>query len=209
MIPTESLMTFIFASIALGVSPGPDKLYVLTHSALYGRKGGVVVTTGLCTGIICHTTLVAFGVSAILMASPIAFTTLKFAGTFYLMYLAWKAFKASSIDPGASDSQHLTTTQLFFRGIIMNLINPAILVFFFAFLPQFSSPENGSIIRQIYILGILFIMITFVIFSGISIAAGSIQTLFKKSPKAQIYLNRISGIVFLALALKLLTTNLA
>ena len=209
MIPVDSLTTFLIASFFLGLSPGPDKLYILTHSALYGRRGGVIVTTGLCTGLVFHTTFVAFGVSAILMASPVAFTILKLAGTFYLGYLSWKAFTASSLKTDTQSLNHLSTPQLFGRGIIMNLINPAILAFFFAFLPQFASPENGSVAQQIFILGALFIMVTFILFSGISMAAGSIQTLFEKSPKAQIYLNRISGIVFLGLALKLLTSNLA
>src|SRR5690554_6655222 len=95
MMPVEAIVTFVIASALLGIAPGPDNIFVLTQSALYGKKAGVLVTLGLCTGLIVHTTAVAFGVAVIFQTSAVAFTTLKVIGAIYLLFLAWQAFRAS------------------------------------------------------------------------------------------------------------------
>lgn len=208
MIPVEQLATFIIASVALALVPGPDNIFVLTQSALYGRKAGVLVTLGLCSGLIFHTTVVALGVAAVLMASAIAFTILKFAGAIYLLYLAWRAFHASSATLQDKKPLELTDFQLYRRGIIMNVTNPKVSVFFLAFLPQFASSSNGPMAQQIFLLGGIFIIVTFIVFGGIALLAGSLGTWLKHTPKAQVYLNRIAGFVFAALALKLISADL-
>ncbi|MBE9549850.1 MAG: LysE family translocator [Proteobacteria bacterium] len=208
MIPVEQLATFIIASVALALVPGPDNIFVLTQSALYGRKAGVLVTIGLCSGLIFHTSVVALGVAAVLMASAIAFNVLKFAGAIYLLYLAWRAFHASSAALQDKKSPELTDFQLYRRGIIMNVTNPKVSVFFLAFLPQFASSSNGPMAQQIFLLGGIFIIVTFIVFGGIALLAGSLGAWLKHTPKAQIYLNRIAGFVFAALALKLISADL-
>jgi len=89
----ESLATFIVASLILSLAPGPDNIFVLTQSALYGKRPGIIITLGLCTGLIAHTTAVALGVAAIFLVSASAFTVLKLIGAGYLLYLAWQAWK--------------------------------------------------------------------------------------------------------------------
>ncbi len=207
MIPIELLGAFIFASTLLSIAPGPDNIFVLTQSALYGRNEGVLVTLGLCVGLIVHTTAVALGVAVIFQASVVAFTILKLLGVLYLLYLAWQAFTASSEKLNSNKRVKLSSIQLFKRGIIMNITNPKVSIFFLAFLPQFAIPENGPVAQQIFILGAVFILIAFFIFSGIAMLAGTIGNWFSKSPKAQIYLNRVAGTVFIGLALKLITSN--
>jgi len=200
----ESLTTFILASTLLSLAPGPDNIFVLTQSALYGRKSGIIITLGLCSGLIVHTTAVALGVAAIFMVSTVAFTALKLIGAAYLLYLAWQALKASA-QPLSSVSAtaipgHLA---LYRRGIVMNLSNPKVAIFFLAFLPQFTDPSTGNMTFQLFLLGIVFILVALVVFSAIACLAGLIAELFKRSAKAQVILNRISALVFAGLAVRL------
>jgi len=207
MIPIESIFTFVVASALLSIAPGPDNIFVLTQSALYGKISGVLVTLGLCTGLVVHTTAVALGVAAIFQTSVVAFTILKLAGAVYLFYLAWQAFSASTERIEGHVSTIRSSGALYRRGIIMNITNPKVSIFFLAFLPQFASPENGALAPQIFLLGAVFIGVALVIFSAIAVLAGTLGSWLNSSPKAQVYLNRIAGSVFCALALKLATSN--
>lgn len=207
MIPIESLTTFIVASTLLGLAPGPDNLFVLTQSALYGRKAGILVTLGLCTGLVVHTTAVALGVAAVIQGSATAFTALKMAGALYLLYLAWQAFTASSAALQGRATPALNAFQLYRRGIVMNVTNPKVSIFFLAFLPQFAVPENGAVALQISVLGGVFILVTLAVFGGIAVLAGTVGSWLSDSPRSQRVLNRIAGTVFAGLALKLATTG--
>lgn len=203
MIPVGSLITYIIASVLLSIAPGPDNIFVLSQSALYGRKSGVMITLGLCTGLLVHTTAVALGVAVILKTSVLAFTILKVIGAAYLAYLAWRAFRESAQSIESARSNLRSNGALYRRGIIMNITNPKVSIFFLAFLPQFASPEYGALGPQIFLLGSMFILVAFVIFSTIALLAGLIGGWLYKSPGAQVYMNRISGAVFAGLALKL------
>ena len=204
--PIEVLTTFVLASIVLGLAPGPDNLFVLTQSALHGRKAGLLVTLGLCSGLIVHTSAVALGVAAIFQTSEAAFTVLKMVGAGYLIYLAWGAFKASA-SKIAGQTPKLSNMALYRRGIVMNITNPKVSIFFLAFLPQFASSQYGAIAPQIFLLGGLFILVTLVVFGSIAILAGTLGGWLKSSPSSQIYLNRIAGTIFAGLAIKLMTTQ--
>jgi threonine/homoserine/homoserine lactone efflux protein len=207
VIPIESMFTFIAASTFLSIAPGPDNIFVLMQSALYGRKSGVLITLGLCTGLTVHTAVVALGVAAIFQTSVIAFTVLKVAGALYLLYLAWRAFMASPARLDGHNSTLRSSSALYRRGIIMNVTNPKVSLFFLAFLPQFTSPESGALAPQIFLLGAIFIVIALMIFSAIAVLAGTLGGWLHSSPKAQIYLNRLAGAVFVGLALKLATSS--
>ena len=209
MMLTESIMAFLLASALLSIAPGPDNIFVLMQSALYGKKAGVLVTLGLCTGLIVHTSAVAFGVAAIFQTSVVAFTVLKLVGAMYLLYLAWQAFQASVHRLDASVPALRSNGALYRRGIIMNITNPKVTIFFLAFLPQFTSPNHGALVPHIFLLGGLFILVSLIIFSTIAFMAGSLGNWLNTSPKAQIYLNRIAGTVFILLALKLVTASAA
>lgn len=207
MIPIESMISFMVASVLLSIAPGPDNIFVLMQSMLYGRKTGVLVTLGLCTGLIVHTTIVALGIAMIFQTSVIAFTVLKIAGALYLLYLAWQAFTASATQTqleGRRLTQH-SSRALYGRGIIMNITNPKVSIFFLAFLPQFTAPENGALTLQIFLLGVIFMGVALVVFSAIAVLAGILGGWLNSSPKAQMYLNRLAAMVFIGLALKLLT----
>ena len=200
-------MTFVVASALLGLAPGPDNLFVLMQSALHGRGAGILVTLGLCTGLLVHTSAVALGVAAVLKASPTAFTLLKVAGALYLLYLAWNAFRSSSARLRKRGIPALTGPQLYRRGIVMNVTNPKVTMFFLAFLPQFALPENGPVALQIALLGGVFILVTLVVFGGVALLAGTLGAWLNRSPRAQLVLNRVAGTVFAGLALNLILST--
>ena len=188
--PIESIATFVLASALLSIAPGPDNLFVLMQSALYGKKSGIFVTLGLCTGLIVHTTAVAFGVAAIFQTSVVAFTLLKVLGAMYLAYLAWQAFCASTNEfqtpDQTSGSNPRSLGALYRRGVIMNVTNPKVTIFFLAFLPQFVSPEQGALTIQLFFLGGVFACVALAIFGVIAVAAGALGGWLRRSPKAQV-----------------------
>lgn len=206
MIPIDSLLTFSIAAVLLSLAPGPDNVFVLTQSALYGRVSGVLVTLGLCTGLLVHTAAVALGIAVIFQTSALAFTALKLVGAGYLLYLAWLALRAAPTALSGVSSTARSFGALYRRGIYMNVTNPKVSIFFLAFLPQFASPERGSIALQMMILGGLFICVTLLVFGSIALLAGTLGAQLSRSNTAQLYLNRVAGMVFVALAIKLLTT---
>ncbi|HNX23934.1 MAG TPA: LysE family translocator [Spirochaetota bacterium] len=199
----NTLIIFSTASILLALAPGPDNLFVLTQSMLFGRSAGFKITLGLCTGLIFHTTLVSLGVAAIFQTSVIAFNALKYIGAAYLLYLAYGAFRASSSKLEVKESVKLSSWNLYRRGIIMNITNPKVSIFFMAFLPQFTDPSKGSITLQMFLLGFIFILATIIIFGMISQLAGAAGRLLSKSDKVDRVLNLLAGSVFAGLAVKL------
>ena len=207
MIPIESLVTFFAASVLLALAPGPDNIFVLTQSALHGKLAGLLVTLGLCTGLIVHTTAVAFGVAVIFQASALAFTALKLCGAGYLLYLAWGTWRATATKISANSGVALSLGKLYRRGIIMNVTNPKVSIFFLAFLPQFADPGRGSLTLQMVLLGGIFILATILIFGAIALLAGTLGSWLTRSDKAQIIMNRVASLVFVGLALKLATTQ--
>ena len=203
MIGIETAIPFFIASILLGMAPGPDNLFVLTQSSIYGPKAGIFVVLGLCTGLLLHTGAVALGIAALLKSSAYAFTTLKLLGVLYLLWLAWQAFRATRQKLISERANRRSGWQLYRRGIFMNLTNPKVSLFFLAFLPQFVNPEAGMVALQIISLGGLFILATLLVFGSISLIAGSLGKRLGQSERAQKILNRIAGTLFVLLALRL------
>jgi threonine/homoserine/homoserine lactone efflux protein len=174
---------------------------------MYGRSAGIVVMLGLCTGLIVHSSAVALGVAVIFQTSAIAFSALKFIGAGYLVYLAWQAFRASANQIQSAHQGQVDHWRLYCRGIIMNITNPKVSIFFLAFLPQFADPRRGPVSMQILILGGMFIVSTILVFGSIALLAGSIGHWLNKSERIQNILNKLAGTVFLGLALKLATSE--
>ena len=199
----DTQLAFFMASILLALMPGPDNLFVLAQAAQHGKLAGIAVTFGLCTGLLVHTTAVSLGVAAIFQASALAFALLKYIGAAYLLYLAWLSLRAGTAKSDGPQAGTLNFSKLYLRGIIMNVTNPKVSIFFLAFLPQFTDPARGPLVPQILLLGLLFIVSTILIFGGISILAGGIGARLRRSEKVQILLNRLAAGVFIALAVKL------
>lgn len=207
MLTVEVMTTFIAATALLGLAPGPDILFVLSQSAIHGRTAGFSVIFGLCTGCIVHTMAVALGVAVIFKTSIVAFTVLKFFGAGYLVYLAWQAFKASSTTLSLGAGNEVSRWKLYCRGILMNISNPKVSIFFLAFLPQFADPARGPVFTQIMMLGGLFIVTSIFVFGSVAMLAGCLGQWLARSERAQVILNRLAGTVFAVLALKLATAE--
>ena len=207
MIPMDTLAAFFAAAVLLALAPGPDNIFVLTQSALRGKAAGLLVTLGLCSGLLVHTTAVAFGVAVVFQASALAFTALKLFGAGYLLVLAWQAFRASAATLSAGRRTDLSPVALYRRGIIMNVTNPKVSIFFLAFLPQFADPSRGSLTLQMLLLGSVFIVSTIIVFGSIALMAGAIGQWLNRSPRVQVIMNRVAGTIFVGLALKLATVK--
>lgn len=204
---SESLLSFIIASTLISFAPGPDNVFVLTQSALYGKRAGLLVTLGLCTGLVFHTMAVAFGVAALFQAFPMAFDALKLIGAAYLLYLAWQSFKVAPSDLSSASQDALSGKGLYMRGIVMSITNPKLSIFFLAFLPQFVTSYGNNLVVQFIFLGLIFMLVGLAVFSLITVMAGALGQILSRSVKYQVYLHRIAGAVFITLALTLLTTG--
>ncbi|MDF7800048.1 LysE family translocator [Pontiellaceae bacterium B1224] len=207
MLDSETILTFWIASTLLALAPGPDNIFVLTQSAVHGKSAGIVTTLGLLTGVMVHTCAVAFGIAALFQTSEVAFSVLKYIGAAYLLYLAWNAFRARGQAIETAGDGRVKVRKLYLRGIIMNVTNPKVSIFFLAFLPQFADPQRGSMVFQFLELGGLFILSGGVVFFGIALLAGMLGDWLNKSPRAQSMLNKIAGVVFVGLALKIATAH--
>ncbi|MBA3005739.1 MAG: LysE family translocator [Proteobacteria bacterium] len=207
MLSTETIITFFTTSLLLALAPGPDNIFVLTLSILRGRLAGIIVILGLCTGLIIHSSAVALGVAVIFQISTVAFSLLKLIGAGYLVYLAWQAFRAAAKKIQSNSDEEVNYWKLYNRGIIMNITNPKVSIFFLAFLPQFVDPSRGLVSLQILLLGCLFILATIIVFGSIALLSGTLGQWFKRTDHIQTVLNRIAGTIFLGLAIKLITTE--
>ncbi|NVO04809.1 MAG: LysE family translocator [Rhodoferax sp.] len=203
MLTLQTACAFFGVSLLLGITPGPDNVFVLVQSATYGRRAGMLVVLGLCGGLVVHTTAIALGLAAVFAASETAFVVLKFAGAAYLAYLAWQAFTAPVSDSSGAQAPALQPLQLWMRGVIMNLTNPKVVFFFLAFLPQFVDPARGSVALQLGQLGAIFIVATLVTFGAVSYFAATLGQRLRGSARAQQWMNRAAGTVFAGLALRL------
>ena len=204
MLDIETILSFSVASIALCLAPGPDNLFVLSQSAAHGRSAGLWVMAGLSTGLLFHTTALALGLAAVFQASAVAFTVVKVVGVAYLLFLAWKAFTAKAQELGIAEKS--SNGGFYWRGVIMNVTNPKVSIFFLAFLPQFVSPESGSVTMQIITLGLMFIVATIVVFGAIAFMGGALRDFLVRSPKAQSIMNKASGVILAGLAFRLAVT---
>ena len=201
---TATLSYFLLTSALLTLAPGPDVMYLLAKSLSDGAKSGVALAGGLSSGVVFHTGLVIFGVAALIQSSPAALSALKYGGVVYLLYLAWGAFRdKSELRIGSTDAAK-NLLSLYRRGVLMNVLNPKVLLFFLAFLPQFVSTEDGNAGKQIALLGFLFAVQAFLIFSAVAVCAGRLRRILFRKKGIGRALNIAQGVVLLGIALLLL-----
>ena len=201
---SDNLMMFIVTSIVLALAPGPDNLYVISQSALYGARTGFIITLGLCSGLIIHIAAVVFGLATWLTTSPITFVWLKFIGAGYLLYLAWRALRTPVIT-ALTDTKRLDTSLSLLRiGFLMNVSNPKVALFFLAFLPQFIDTSGISVSWQIVYLGLIFMLTALMIFSVMALTAASMGRWLIASSRAQRILQSLTALIFTLLAARLL-----
>ena len=201
----ETLLSFAFATSLLAISPGPDNIFVLTQSIVHGKKFGLATVAGLITGCLVHTTLLAFGVSAAIIASDSLFLGIKLFGATYLLYLAYKVYLTdSNITLSEEDTPEKTTKQLFKQGFVMNVLNPKVSIFFLAFFPGFLFSETMNTVFQFYILGFIFMFVSCIIFALLAVLADTISKTIKNNKSIGIYLKWTQIIVFMFIAIFIL-----
>ena len=201
----EQVLPFLTASILLTLSPGPDIIYVLVQGMTNGRSYGIVTALGLVTGIIVHTSLVAFGVSAIIQESDSLFFAIKVFGAAYLFYLAYKIFNSdASIDMDSATDRKRTYSSLFRQGFLMNVLNPKVAIFFLAFFPGFLWDPEGNTLFQFYVLGFLFMLQALLIFSAVAILSGKISRYLRNHRNSGVIFKWVQILVFLGIGLFIL-----
>lgn len=198
-----TMLTFLTAAIILTLMPGPDILFVTAQSISQHKRAGIMTALGLCTGLIVHISAAAFGISAIIYQSATAFTIVKLAGAAYLLYLAWQSFRARNETYLLQKQKPLENWSLYKKGIIMNILNPKVSLFFLALLPQFVNETSGNVSLQMIILGILFIVQALLIFTTVSFLAEKIGDMLAKHTTLSKKLNVIQGVLFTLIAMQI------
>ncbi|WPO92407.1 LysE family translocator [Chryseobacterium sp. YR459] len=184
MIPFHELIFFILAALILVISPGPNMIYLISKSITQGKKSGFISLAGVVCGFLFHIIMVSFGLTAVLLAVPLAYTVLKAMGTVYLLYLAYQAIKPKSrnifdVDRNAA---HDSPKKLFTIGFLTNVLNPKVAVFYLSFFPQFIKPEYGSVFTQSLELGVIQVLISFSINFIIVLTAARVALFFSNNP---------------------------
>jgi threonine/homoserine/homoserine lactone efflux protein len=208
MLTAQQLLTFLAAAILLTLSPGPDNMMVLGIGMAKGRARGMAFGLGCALGCLSHTLLAVIGVSALIAASPLAFTTLKVCGG---LYLAWMGFHAIRSRGGANASRAEGVTEsartLFFRGVFANAINPKVALFFLSFLPQFVAAQRGDANLQTALLGLAFTAQAAILFGMLGFFSGSVGAWLQQRPRAGMWMDRIAGAIFIGLGLRLIVAR--
>jgi len=199
------IIPFLTASILLTLSPGPDIIYVLVQSMTNGKKAGIMTALGLVSGILVHTSLVAFGVSAIIKESETLFWIIKIFGACYLFYLAFKVYGSDGgISLDASNNLPNKSRALLKQGFIMNVLNPKVTIFFLAFFPGFLWEPEGDTVMQFYILGFLFMLQALLIFGLMALISGKISKYLLQHPKSGVVLKWVQIVVFIGIGILIL-----
>ena len=199
----HSLLLFLAAGLALNLTPGPDMLYVAARSASEGRAAGVASAFGIAAGTLVHIALVAGGLAAILAAVPVAYTIVRLAGAAYLVWLGLRALLRPSGLASARTLAPATRWQVFRQGVVTNVLNPKVALFFLAFLPQFVDPARGSAALQVLALGLLFNTTGTLVNLAVALGADGAASRLRGSGRAARVLERATGVLFIGLGVRL------
>ncbi len=202
------LSAFTLAALALTITPGPDMTLFLGRALTQGRAAGMAAMLGAATGVVIHTLLAAFGISALIQASPNGFFVLKAAGALYLMWLAVQAVREGSSFALEAETQKKTSlTSNWLTGIGINLLNPKIVIFFITFLPQFVTPSDPNAAGKMIFLGLYFIAIAVFCCTFMIIAVDRLSATLKRNPKITRVIDWVFAGVFSAFAVRILFTE--
>ena len=204
MLGIHDYWLFVLSGILLNLTPGQDTFFILGNSLGAGRRAGVAAALGIAVGTVVHTSAAALGLSAILATSTTAFTFVKLAGAAYLIYIGVRALTARSPLPGTMTAQAATAARVAFRrGVVTNVLNPKVALFFLAFLPQFIDPGSARKVEAFLVLGATFITTGLAWCLVLAVAAARFRDLLMRRPDAGTLLGRTAGAVFVALGLRL------
>lgn len=203
MLDINQIIFFAPTALLLAAAPGPDIIYVITRGLTQGRSAGMAAAAGFSLGNIAHTTFCIVGLSALIKASVVAFTAIKIAGGLYLLYIGYKTFTSKSSANAEKDDKILSPKAIFIQSITANILNPKVAIFFIALFPQFVKTENGHPAVQMALLGLIFIICTFIVFSLCALFAGQIGAKLKEKSGSALWLNKAAGAVLMGLGVAL------
>ncbi|MEZ5636853.1 MAG: LysE family translocator [Burkholderiaceae bacterium] len=205
MVDLTYWLVFFSAALALNLSPGPDLIYILSRSIAHGRRVGLASAAGVCTGAFVHVLAASIGLSAILSTSATAFTVVKYLGAAYLIYLGIQSLRSAGATFNvAKDSEtDVSLWKAFRQGVLIDVLNPKVAVFFMAFLPQFVRPGHGSEPLQLVMLGTLVICVAIVVEACFVLVASKATNFFRANPTASLWLDRSLGSVLIGLGIRL------
>lgn len=208
LIGAEQLAAFLAAALLVTASPGPDNLMVLGVGMARGRLRGMAFGLGCALGCLTHTLLAALGVSALIAASPAAFTALKLCGGAYLVWLGLGALRSrGGARTGDTMPGQPSLARLFAKGLLANSINPKVALFFLSFLPQFVVASQGQVSWQTAQLGLIFTIQACVLFGLLGYFSGTIGNWVNRHPRAGLWLDRVAGAIFVGLGLRLILVH--
>ena len=207
MLTPEQFLGFLTAAILITLSPGPDNMMVLGAGIAKGRARGIAFGLGCALGCLNHTLLAVIGVSALIAASPLAFTALKVVGGLYLIWMGLQALRSRGGATVAAGVPDESARQLFFKGLVANAINPKVVLFFLSFLPQFVVASRGDANWQIAWLGLIFTAQAALLFGLLGYFSGTIGQWLNRTPRAGMWLDRIAGAIFVGLGLRLIVSR--
>ena len=196
-------LLFVVASLVLILTPGQDMILVMSRSIAQGSAAGVATAAGVSVGLVGHTVLATLGLGAILRASEWLFLLLKLVGAAYLVYLGAQLLRSRPHELAVAAGAPRSLSRLFVDGAVSNISNPKIAVFYFAFLPQFVLPTAARPTLSVFVLGLSFAGITFLVKGPVGLGAGLLSTWLRSRPKALVWLHRTSGTVLIGLGLRL------
>ncbi|MQY42386.1 LysE family translocator [Epibacterium sp. SM1969] len=201
MIDTVTLLTFIPAALALNFTPGPDMLFCIGQGTRFGPRAAFLASVGVSLGSLIHVTLAGLGLGALVAQVPMVFEVIRWIGVAYLLWLAWGALRSK---PGPKGELPEVKARAAFRsGLMVNLSNPKVILFVLAFLPQFITPEAGSILIQFLLLGAIISMGSLLVNGGVGMMAGRLGRALSSGTGLSVWLERLTGGLFGALALRL------
>ncbi|WP_071872228.1 LysE family translocator [Atopomonas hussainii] len=195
-------LVFFSAALALNLAPGPDLLFILSRTLAHGTRVGLASAAGVCSGAVVHVLAAALGLSALLASSALAFSVVKYLGAAYLVYLGVQTLRSagSSFTPKAAQDAPRSAWRAYREGVLVDILNPKVAIFFMAFLPQFVRPEYGQPTLQLIGLGLLVIVVAMLVEGSFVLLAGRATRFFREQAKAALWLDRLLGGVLLALA---------
>jgi len=207
MFDAAKFTLFITVSWALIIAPGPDMLYVITRGMTYGRGAGMLSAVGVICGILVHTTAAALGLSIIIQKSAFAFLVIEYIGTAYLIYLGIKTWRDKSVFNLQTSSTSASSRQLFWQGVLSNVLNPKIAIFFLAFLPQFVEYGSGQVTFQLTLLGLTFAFFGLCFLLVVGYSSGTIGTYLTRRPQYAQFAQRLAGGILIGLGVRLALTE--
>jgi threonine/homoserine/homoserine lactone efflux protein len=203
---TSHLLAFAVVALGMALTPGPNMIYLISRSICQGRTAGLISLGGVALGFVVYMFCAAFGITALLLAVPFAYDTLRFGGALYLLYLAWQAVKPGGRSPfQVRDLPVDSPRKLFTMGFVTNLLNPKIAVLYLSLLPQFIDPQQGSVLAQSLAFGAIQIVLSISVNSTVAMTAGSIAVFLARKPTWLVVQRWLMGTVLAGLALRMAT----